>query len=246
MVRRVLPRGTTLPATRTTPCAAFSAVISGRSDKSMSPSRIALMRGQSVLETAARLDVLEVEDLLISRPFSHRDDAEPRRRFGMRHYHHGVVEHAQCNEAALAILEPSIFDRIGDTGEDLLRVGEIEAVLAQIGAALGFVPNDLHSTYYAYLYTYLQRRLRQMRLRPFVRGRDALKAEGRGKGKESYLTGFTSYFLLPPSSLFSHPIHSHRPRPMIQSRSPAGSQGISSVNRVTHRRYVHGSRERSL
>src|SRR5512132_4255922 len=99
MVRRVLPRGTTLPATRTTPWAAFSAVTSGRSDRSMSASRIALTRGQSVFEPEARLDVLEVEILLIARRFSHGKNPERRRRFGVSHYNYRIAEHAQGDES---------------------------------------------------------------------------------------------------------------------------------------------------
>jgi len=58
-------------ATRSTPCAAISAVTSGISDKSMSASRIALTRRQSVCDVTARLWIFEIEGLLIFGRLAH-------------------------------------------------------------------------------------------------------------------------------------------------------------------------------
>src|SRR5450759_4086328 len=148
MVSRRLPRGTTLPATRVTPCAAISALTSGMSDKSMSASRIALTRGQSVLETAVRLEILEVEDLLMSGRLAHRNDAEFSCCFGMGHYHHGVAQHAERNEALLAIFESFIFERAGNALKHVWCVGEIQPVLSEIRTPLGLVPHNFHRKYY--------------------------------------------------------------------------------------------------
>ena len=59
-------------------------------------------------------------------------------------------------ESLLAVVFAGIFHREGRPGENLLGIGEIKAVLFQVGRALSRRPREFHEPYYTYDNIYLK------------------------------------------------------------------------------------------
>ena len=90
------------------------------------------MRVHRVSEAAGRSDVFVVDRLLMSIRLAHGDDANVAPGFRMSNDDDGVSNEPQSHEALLAIGKTFVFHRISDTRERDLRVGKVDAVLAQI------------------------------------------------------------------------------------------------------------------
>lgn len=121
-----------------------SGVISGASDMSMSSSRIASTRFQSVSFPELR-SVFEEEFLLIFGGLTNRDDTDEVRAFSVDNYGDVLIEQAERYQALFAIWKSSIFDREGFTVEDRFTSGEVDAVAANIETALFLVPVEFQS-----------------------------------------------------------------------------------------------------
>ena len=105
----------------------------------MSFSRIALIRGQSVL------DVLEEDDLLISGRLSEGDDVNTIRRLGMHQRHANALEEAERHKTLFIITKSIVLKRERRASKDFLRIDKIKAVLPEIVSALDLAPRKSHA-----------------------------------------------------------------------------------------------------
>ena len=68
--------------------------------------------------------------------------------------HNDRTQKAGGVEALLAVVIAGVFLRDRRPVEHLLGIGEIKAVLFQVGRALGGFPREVHKFYYMYEYAY--------------------------------------------------------------------------------------------
>jgi hypothetical protein len=117
----------------------------------MSRSDIARTRGQSVLEA------FEEDRLLMPGGLPKRNDANAMPSFldnlGVDDRHDNAIGEPERDEALLAVAKPVVFVRERHAGEDPRRVGEIDAVTAQVLLALAFGPRELEL--YSQLYIHV-------------------------------------------------------------------------------------------
>lgn len=64
--------------------------------------------------------------------------------------HNGRTQKAGGIEALLSVVIANVFLRDRRPVEHLLGIGEIKAVLFQVGRALGGLPREVHKSYYMY------------------------------------------------------------------------------------------------
>jgi hypothetical protein len=130
----------------------------------MSFSRIALTRGQSVL------DVLEEDDLLISGRLSEGDDMNAIKRLGMHQRHANAFQEAERDKALFIIAKPIVLERECRASKDFLRIDKIKAVLLEIVSSLGVAPRKSHAES-VYTYRLFVKGMVENGLTPAVSGR---------------------------------------------------------------------------
>lgn len=126
---------------RTMARANISGVTSGFSEKSMSVSLSASARVQSVFERFV------VERLLTFACFSYRDDAD---RFGglcVDNRDYTTFQQTERYKTLLSIVETIVFDGYGEIVEDRFAFHKVDAMLADVGEPLRFVPFKYHCNY---------------------------------------------------------------------------------------------------
>ena len=99
---------------------------------------MARTRAQSVFDSS------EEDRLLMFCRFAKGNDVNFSRRLGVHDGNNNSVQQAERYEALLAVVESVVLKRVRDTFEDPWSIGEIEAVIRQIGLALGFAPRKAH------------------------------------------------------------------------------------------------------
>ncbi len=137
---RTFPLEKGLPPTRKEALLSCSFVVSGTSEVSISSSRIALMRSQSVRES------FKVDFLLIFRCLSHRNDTDVISFFGMGDHNNYAFEKTKGDETFFSIVETAIFKGQCDALKDFLRIDKIEAMVEDVGLALLFIPCKFHAS----------------------------------------------------------------------------------------------------
>ena len=96
------------------------------------------MRGQSVL------DVLEKDDLLISRRLSEGDDMNTIRGLSMHQRNANAVQEAERDKARFLIPNPIVLEGERWASKDFLRLSKVKAVILDVRSALGFTPRKSH------------------------------------------------------------------------------------------------------
>ena len=76
------------------------------------------------------------------RGFANGNDSNLLTSFRMGHRDYLVLQQSKGEEPPLAISLALVLGRQGHAAENLSRVGEIDAVLAEVGAPLRFVPGE--------------------------------------------------------------------------------------------------------
>jgi hypothetical protein len=88
---------------------------------------------------------------------SHGDDMNFAFCFRVTDRYNGCTQKAGGVEALLAVVIADVFLRDRWPVEHLLNIGEIKAVLFQVGRALGGFPREVYKSYYMYEYIYCKR-----------------------------------------------------------------------------------------
>ncbi len=120
----------------------ISGVISGCSDTSMSSSRKASRRSQSVWDFVG--EFFEVLLLLIFHRFSYRDNANCLAAVGMADRNYPAIKLPECQEALLTIILAGVFSRKRKTSEDFLAANKINSAFSDIREPLVLVPFRFH------------------------------------------------------------------------------------------------------
>lgn len=124
---------------RTTARANISGVSSGFSERSMSSSRSASRRCQSVI------DRFEKCFLLTACRLSRGYDSNPLIGLGMRHRDQPALHQSDSDEALFTVSGARVLDGDRIAGEHRLAIGEVEPVLADVRLALLLVPFKLNN-----------------------------------------------------------------------------------------------------
>lgn len=132
-------RGGAFNPRRTMARANISGVSSGFSDRSMSSSRSASKRFQSVI------DCLEECFLLTACRFSRRDDSDPLAGLCMHNRDHPALNQSEGDEALFPVVGPRVLDCNRVAVKDCGAVGEVEPMLTDVCQPLLFIPFELNA-----------------------------------------------------------------------------------------------------
>ena len=97
------------------------------------------------------LEVLEEDDLFISRRLSKRDHMDPRRRLSVDHGNDHSSEKAQGHKTLLVIREAIVLESKGRTLKYSGRIDEVQPMILQVKTTFPFIPGKPHS---ASVYTF--------------------------------------------------------------------------------------------
>ena len=79
---------------------------------------------------------------------AHGNDVDGCIRFHVDNQDHQLTEQADTDHALFAVVCSLILEQHHRAGEDFLRIGEIQPMLGEIDAALGFGPGESNAALY--------------------------------------------------------------------------------------------------